>query len=229
MQHYHFSHIGLRSENQDSYGFETKDNVTIACIADGVGGANEGKYASSYSVTKFLELAETSQLLDKLIFDIHKHVIQLQADEKFRGMASTFSGFILKDFDLQGVHLGDSRICVLRNNGIKQLTDSHTEAFRLLKAGKLEFDDIEDYPRKNIIESAIGIQGALNIHYIYFHLQPKDRILLTTDGVHELISKKEFRDLSIHNNDVESFGKAIENLLLSRKYNDNMTFGILQV
>ena len=144
-------------------------------------------------------------------------------------MATTFTGCLISDNKIKGVHLGDSRLCLLRGNGIKQLTVNHTEANRLFLAGKLTKDELDNYPRKNVIESAIGIKGQLTIQCFDFDLQLNDRIIISSDGVHGLISKIEFRDLSIKYKLLNEFGEALKSLLQKKGLIDNATFLIIEL
>ncbi len=231
MNLYQYTERGPRAENQDSYGIKKFDNYLIACIADGVGGGNSGKFASNLAVNKYLELSTGLNDDFKFIIEsIHIEILNYQIElEEYRGMATTFTGCLITNNKLKGIHLGDSRLCLLRGNGIKQLTINHTEANRLLLAGKLKKDELENYPRKHIIESAIGIKGELTIQSFDFDLQTNDRILISSDGVHELISKVEFRDLSIKNKSLTEFGDALVSLLNKKGLIDNSTFLIVEL
>jgi len=231
MNLYQYTEKGPRADNQDSYGFKNLNGFTVACLADGVGGANSGKFVSNLCVNKYLEsISDFDDELIPIIESIHKSVLQYQLDlEEYRGMATTFTGCLISENKLKGVHLGDSRLCLLRGNGIKQLTINHTEANRLFLAGKLTKDELINYPRKNIIESAIGIKGQLKIQSFEFDLQFNDRIIISSDGVHELINKFEFRDLSIKYKVLKDFGDALISLLHEKVMIDNSTFLIIEL
>ncbi|TAJ13931.1 serine/threonine-protein phosphatase [Marinilabiliaceae bacterium JC017] len=228
---YKYTNKGPRSENQDSLGYKRFDQSFIACIADGVGGANGGKFASQYSVDKFLKtVSNFNDSLNPVVESIHKSIVELQKkDEQYSRMATTFTGCLIYQEKIKGVHLGDSRLCILRRNGIKQLTINHTEVNRLLRAGKLTKEEAINYPRKNVLESAIGIKDIITIQNFEFDLENKDRILITTDGVHDVISKVEFRDLSKKNKSINDFGDNLVSILQQKKITDNLTFLIIEL
>lgn len=230
MKIYQFSEIGPRTENQDSLGTNNQNDILIACVADGVGGANHGKFVSQLSVDKFLNSNPNfNQNLNLIIESIHKTVLNYQEkDLSYKGMATTFTGCLILDYKLKGIHLGDSRLCLLRGNGIKQLTENHTEAQRLYLAGKLTREELNDYPRRNIIDSAIGMKDEIKIQNFSFDLEPKDRILITSDGVHELVNKVELRDLSIKYQNLDDFGDELALLVKSKKLTDNATFLLIE-
>lgn len=223
---------GGRNENQDSLDVRLINNsILIACIADGVGGANCGQVASEISVKEFHnKLNMGTGNMKEILLQIHNDLKSYQIENSnCKGMATTFTGCVLKGGVLEGVHIGDSRLCILRGNGIRQLTENHTEVNRLLKEGKISKEDVEFYPRKNVLESAIGAQRQPRIQNFIFRLMLNDRILLTTDGVHEIITKVEFRDKSINNPSIKDFGNSIIDTLKSRKLTDNVSFIILSV
>lgn len=231
MKTYQFSEIGPRTENQDSLGTKSFNSIFVACVADGVGGANNGKFVSQLSVDKFLQLISNFEdNLNFIIESIHEIVLNYQEENaSYKGMATTFTGCLILGNQLKGIHLGDSRLCLLRGNGIKQLTVNHTEAQRLYLAGKLTREELNDYPRKNIIDSAIGMKDEIKIQNFSFDLEPNDRILITSDGVHDLVTKVELRDLSIQNKELNNLGDQLALLVKSKKLTDNATFLLIEI
>lgn len=228
---YKYSDKGPRTENQDSLEVLTFNKSFIACVADGVGGANCGKLASEECLRFFVQKVKQSEFsLEEIILSSHHHLKDLQTKNiECKGMATTFTGCIIKDNQLNGVHVGDSRICILRGNGIKQLSENHTEVARLLRLGKLRQEDVDTYPRKHILESAVGINKLPLIQNFSFALMIGDRILITTDGVHDAISKLEFRDLSKKSKNINEFGNNIQILLKEKKLSDNTSFIVVSI
>lgn len=202
-----FSDQGPHPENQDSLKVSIHSDWCLACIADGVGGADHGRDAAQLATQFFTDA------LDKNVGSPLRNVIEAVNAELLKpeepGFVTTFSGVLIKGLDLQGVHAGDTRICVLRGNGIKQLSEDHTEYFRFRKEGKLGPEDAATYPRKHILENALGSAASPRIDTFQFSLEHGDRVLLTTDGVHDLLSKSELRDISLENPNVDDFVASI--------------------
>ncbi|HRJ31292.1 MAG TPA: protein phosphatase 2C domain-containing protein [Cyclobacteriaceae bacterium] len=228
--HNTYSDKGPRHENQDSVEVKVFDNMLVACIADGVSGKECGKKASSLTIRFFLDHFSKGADMTELVKESHAFIKRLQDEHKeCSGMATTFTACYVENRILKGVHVGDSRICILRGNGIKQLTQDHTEVNRLLQSGKITFEDSHNYPRRNILESAVGIHKELLVQSFEFELRAGDRVLLTTDGVHNVISKKELRDLSVMSPDSDQFSKAIIKTLSYKKLSDNVSFIVLGI
>lgn len=221
-----FSDRGPHPENQDSFSASAGNGYCVACVADGVGGASRGQEASLYATARFSsELAATpEESLGSLVTAINKELI-----DKGEGLVTTFTGVVLRGMHLFAVHAGDTRVCVLRGNGIKQLSEDHTEFFRFYSEGRLSAADAETYPRKHILENALGVKAEPRVDVFEFPLQVGDRVLLTTDGVHSLISKQTLRDLSKEHSDVSDFVASIYSLINNKQPTDNFTAVAIQV
>lgn len=227
-----YSDIGKRNENQDSLSFkQLNDEILVACIADGVGGKFSGAKASSMSVNYFIENnLNIKNNLKNIILEIHQKIISEANNDIDKGMATTFTGIRIYDNKIYGIHTGDTRVCILRGNGIKQLTEDHTEVARLVREGKLTFKESLKYPRRNIIESALGIEDRDPIIFEFeFEIQKGDRIILTTDGVHETIRKRDFRDISTKSKTSEEFLETLVTLLERKEPNDNNSIIVITI
>lgn len=232
MEYHALSLVGLRKENEDNFQVETLNNTVITSLADGVGGRSCGSLASKFSISNFHQKLKLNidAHLEKVIQEVNDELIVESKQSKVcEGMATTFTGCVISGFNLKGIHAGDSRLCVLRGNGIKELTIEHSEAASLYRKRAISKEQYLNYPRKNIIESALGIKEDFLRQPFDFLLQPKDRIILTTDGFHNVISKVEVRDFSLSNLRLLDLYKTLEKELQNRKLSDNATFIIMEV
>jgi len=230
IKYYKYSNKGPRLKNEDSIKVEFSDSIMWAGIADGVGGAVGGEFASSKALELVFDGWRINHDLRQSIIDANDEIKEIQKIvPEYRNMATTFTGCYVEDDLLYGGHVGDSKLCILRGNGIKQLTYSHTEFNRLYQLGLLTMQERDTYPRRNVLESALGINGPLVVQDFSFRIQKGDRVLMTTDGVHEIIKKIEFRDLNKKYDDVDDFGEAIVSVLLKRDLVDNASFVLLSI
>lgn len=231
----YYSDIGKRNENQDSFHYKLlEDDVLISCIADGVGGKLGGGKASNISVNLFINSFKNNKIetvdLSKTLLEINTEIIKEADTGNNHGMATTFTGITIKNNLLNGIHTGDTRVCILRGNGIKQLTNDHTEVARFIKEKKISFKESLSYPRRNIIESALGIvERDPILHEFNFEILKGDRIILTTDGVHETISKRDFRDISIKSPKSRDFLDTLILYLKRKEPNDNNTIIVITI
>ncbi|NHM05307.1 PP2C family protein-serine/threonine phosphatase [Flavobacterium celericrescens] len=225
-----YSDIGPRKENQDYLGYKVMPDFFIACIADGVGGNKNGGFVSKFVVDEFLKYENLSNLneIKNNIILINLKVLELQKQPEFSDMATTFTVFLVKDSKLYGFHIGDSRLCILRRNGIKQLTKPHTSAYRALKAGIISIEDYKSLKFKNILENAVGIEN-LSIDDFTFDLEDNDRILISTDGFHDVMPKQELVNISIrHKTSLLDCYEGFVISLKNKELTDNNSFLIYQ-
>lgn len=223
---------GPYKENQDSLELSfVNQNDLVACIADGVGGGAFGDLASKYATNKFVSsISDSSESLYKNVLSIHYEIFELSKEKGCEGkMLTTFTGCLITEDKIHGVHCGDSRMYILRGNGIKQLSEDHTEVNMLLKDGKITPEDAINYPRRHILNSALGVVEQPRVDEIEFDLVTKDRVLLTTDGVHGLISKRTLRDMSLESDSIEDFAKAIIRELESIGPHDNYSVIAIEI
>lgn len=222
-----FSSPGPRRNNEDAADWAVlPDGSYATCIADGVGGRPGGGIASKTAVELFMSTLRENPAADltSIVRHIHAELIQVGKDHPGeQGLATTFSGFTLRAEKIRGVHVGDTRICVLRDKGIKQLTTDQTEVARLVKEGKISKGAALLYPRRNFLESALGGEGNPQIEGIEFQVARGDRVILTTDGLHGVLSKRKIRDLSIEYRLEQEFSDAVRRAVEGLGPVDNYT------
>ena len=232
MQYFSYTEKGPKLYNEDY--FVIKDipkRGVLLVVADGVGGSNSGSEASINAVEKFsVALLDKSVSLKEALVQAHEYLIEIAKDNSsLSGMATTLAAVLIDGDQLKGVNCGDSRVYLLRENGLKQLTVDHNEANKLFLEGKISVEETNDYPRKHILCSALGSSKDLLIKEFKFQLNPKDRVLLLSDGVYGLINKSEIRDMSLNSSYLSEFGKNLIDFLSVKKANDNQTFIISEI
>jgi protein phosphatase len=124
-------------------------------------------------------------------------------------------------------NIGDSRAYLLRRGKLKLLTEDHTYLNQLKHAGFLPKNP-RDWPPRNILYQALGVSDEINPDISSLDLQPKDRLLLSSDGFYELFSDREItRLLSAHAEPHE----LCKNLVLAALQNgaeDNVTVVVIE-
>jgi protein phosphatase len=224
VQTFAFSDKGPRSNNQDSYCVETKGIETIASVADGVGGNQGGEIASRLAVDSFTKSIAAGLQLTDCLESAHRSISEKAAlDPTLHGMATTFTAVHWDGEVLKGVHTGDSRAYLLRGVGLKQLTKDHTEVARLVAEGKISKEDSVHYPRKNVLTSALGTHKNLLIDEFSFQVKAGDRLLLITDGIHGVVTKKCLVNLSLTHTDFIEFCEEVIRMVNNVTATDNFT------
>jgi serine/threonine protein phosphatase PrpC len=227
------SDAGPRNVNEDEVScWSPTEGELVGAIADGLGGMGGGSDASHIAI------ATLRRMLDRRLTDVsglmaaaeqaHLDILVAQrASPQLRRMATTLTAGIFSQHGLVGVHCGVSRASIARAQGIVRLTRDHSEGERLFRKGKLTKKELLDYPRKNILDSALGIHDRPQIDTFEFGLVPGDKIFFTTDGVHGRILLREMREMAERHECAKDFVKEIAEAVTLRSPEDN--FSILAV
>ncbi|MGE1063275.1 Stp1/IreP family PP2C-type Ser/Thr phosphatase [Megasphaera paucivorans] len=223
------SKIGLvRKVNEDSFYISQEQDVFV--VADGMGGYVGGEIASSTAVEAiayyFQNYTHVSPVqLEKAVQYANSCILsKAMIEPSLKGMGTTVSLLTIADHKANWAHVGDSRIYVLRNNQLTQITVDHSIVEVLLDEGKITKEEAEHHPKKNILTRAVGVDRNLKVDTGSFDIFPGDRILLCTDGLNSFVSKD---DLQKALQEYSRKERDIINDLFERVYvngaNDNVT------
>lgn len=190
----------VRDTNEDSAVsvINAFGNVLLA-VSDGMGGANKGEYASSYLLEylkkEFLNLekeldnpkAISKWLNSKISNANNKIYLKAEKNIEYKGMGTTLSlCFIVKDI-LVTAQVGDSRIYLLRDNKLEQISVDQTYATYLLQQKKISEEEVKVHKNRHMLTNAIGTKKVCHVDINYFPYR-KERILVCSDGLYNNIN-----------------------------------------
>lgn len=226
----YYSGLGKRKNNEDYFLSFYADNILVLGVADGVGGNDGGEIASRTALESFkrnflnyYKKMDVKSNISKCIEKAHEDVLSYYENDIESDMATTLTIGVIDENEILIGHVGDSRAYIIRDNGIKQLTEDDTEVNKLVATGLLSKQEAINYPRKNILTNAIGIKDNFEFHIVEFGLKNKDRFLFMTDGFYSCFTKEELRDLSKKNIEFSNFFNEIVNISQAYQPNDNFT------
>ncbi len=202
------SDIGkIRSCNEDSifvrnYNIGCLDNLYI--VADGMGGHKSGEVASSSAIRFFCEFierkTEKNEILDTLVEGVgyaNKKVNEMsKTDEIYSNMGTTFLAASVSNDKIYIAHVGDSRLYIIRNNEIKQITSDHTYVMDMVRSGFITKEEARIHPDRNIITRALGVDENLSIDGIFNKLFYGDIVIMCSDGLYEMIDDNDILDIA---------------------------------
>lgn len=198
MQFEKLSDIGKkRTVNEDSVAiFTHPEGITLAVIADGMGGHLGGDFASSTAVEV---LGEAFMKIDVSQYSAHEDWMewlketvlyanrylynQAKENEALKGMGTTLEAILIKDRSCLGVHIGDSRVYVIRKEGIEQITTDHSYVNVLVDSGEITEQEAEVHPQRNWIMKALGSERSIDPDCYSLELEEESYLLLCTDGL----------------------------------------------
>lgn len=188
-----------RKVNQDAVGiFKNKEALTLAIVADGMGGHQAGEVASKMAVADLGNLWEVSALTDKeeiiqwLIKTIQQENEKIyqagQAEEEKAGMGTTIVAVVVLKNHLIFAHVGDSRLYMLRGETFEQMTDDHSLVNLLVQSGEITKEMADVHPQKNVLVRSVGIPGTVEVDVTELEIVSGDCFLVCSDGLTNMVN-----------------------------------------
>jgi PPM family protein phosphatase len=239
------SDIGcLRQNNEDSFGFWEPDDDeqflrkgSLAVVADGMGGYEGGQEASRLAVETMLSVyknfvgADPQAALIEALQTAHTRIREYSfAHPELRGMGTTCTAAAIVGNELYYVHVGDSRMYLIRDGQITRVTRDHSYVGRLVEAGMITSEQAETHPQRNILTAALGTNPELIMDSSPQPepLRPNDVILICSDGMWGQMRDPEILD-AVENKSAEKAGRQLIELARERGGPDNITVEILRL
>ena len=219
-----FCEAGIKPINEDAVRFEQpveayrlENKGIVLALADGVSTAEAGREASRTAVARFLEdyyqtpdtwsvAGSGEKVLSTINLRLFRKSHEFVATTK--GYLCTFSALVIKSRTLHFFHVGDSRIYLLREGEMLQLTTDHVAT-------------IDE--NRTCLSRAMGMDSLLNLDYGHRELIPGDRLLLTSDGVHDFIAAPELQQLLSTGSKASDISKAIHSAAMAAGSDDNLS------
>ena len=234
----------LRQNNEDNYAYwESQDDADfqhlgrLAIVADGMGGAEGGQFASRIAVDAVREAYAVAgsegpqQRLSAAFLEANRKVQQeARAKPILHGMGTTLTACAIVGRALYFAHIGDSRLLLVRNQECQQLTRDHSLVARLVESGTLRPEEAEMHPQKHVLTAAIGVAEDLqpDVPLSPLQLQTKDILVLCTDGLWGQMSTGEITEIVSKASPIDAC-KALIQLAKDRGGPDNITVQVLRV
>lgn len=200
---YQASHIGDRRYNQDRVAYAVTPHAVLLVLADGMGGHLHGEQAAQTAIDvvtqQFVQQAQQAPLtnpggfLEHCLRQAHQQIMQLAGADQIQCPGTTCVAAVIQDNQYYGVHAGDSRLYLLRQEQVIFRTTDHSMVELWVQQGHLTPDQARAHPARNQITSCLG--GSPESPQIDHHpserLLPNDTILLCSDGLWEPMSDQE--------------------------------------
>jgi len=242
----------VRDQNEDNFLVDKKLGLFIVC--DGMGGHAAGEIASALAVRTvheeikkqsdliqdYAELAKGAakvtkrDILNMLEFAVNRASQRVHAeavkDAKKRGMGTTLVCLLVIGTQAFFIYVGDSRIYMLRDGVLEQLTEDHTVYNELIKRKKMPREQVEQLAQKNAITRAVGVYEHVEPDTLVLDLTAGDRFLLCSDGLCGYFEEDlEGLGKRLNDPDAEAACKSLVDAANERGGKDNITSVIVTV
>jgi PPM family protein phosphatase len=234
------SDVGMiRSGNEDNFFAEANERRGVFVVADGMGGHAAGEVASEMAVqivarnlltlTSVLDqtaaetLAQSMRDANRAIYD------RMLAEVDKQGMGTTASVLVLSDNQFLIGQIGDSRIYLLRDGALTQLTKDHSYVQEQVDAGLLTPEQARYHPYSNVITRCVGASETVEADIYEGEMRPGDVFLLASDGLTGMVDDRRLQQMLLAR---AGPGRIVDALIAEangRGGLDNITAIVIQV
>ena len=255
MTFYGMTDVGRKRENnEDKFAiFEVAENATLILVCDGMGGEAGGAEASELAVESFIaEIkeqirgktvggrlvlddpeADVPMILDNAVCNANFEVWQKSQDvPELHGMGTTLVGaFIMTDpLSVWSVNVGDSRMYLMNEDKIGQMTVDHSYVQYLVDKGEITPAEAEKRTDKNIITRAVGISVQAQPDIKPIGAVEGEILLLCSDGLSGMLTADEIHGVAVRPGvSVEQKVKKLISLANDAGGDDNITVVIAEL
>jgi len=201
----------VRDHNEDC--IESRPEIGLFVLADGMGGYNAGEVASGMAtslISDGLQEAWQPHEVERMGRDEAKSLSERLINEQIArangaiyttsqnnpecaGMGTTLVVTLFHDNFLTVAHIGDSRLYRLRGESMEQVTRDHSLLQEQLDSGLITPEEAKLSQNKNLVTRALGIDPTVEPEIHVYETQPDDTYLLCSDGLSDMVEDEEIR------------------------------------
>jgi protein phosphatase len=233
----------VRKTNQDR--FLSDEETRLFLVADGMGGHRAGEVASHLAIEAIAEFIRRSasdmdftwpfgidaglsldgNRLRTAIYFANRRIVQASKErDDYTGMGTTVVGLLVNDSKVAIGHVGDSRLYVLSNGSLHQLTEDDSWAASVLaRDPDMSAEQISHHPMRNVLTNVLGAREYLEVHVSERALGTDDVLLLCSDGLHGVLDRVTIRTILASHADVHAAAQRLVDVALERRSRDNVT------
>ena len=239
-----------RTSNEDCYS--VRPDVGLYMVADGMGGHVAGEVASRIAVEAIEAFTEETAGADKnrtwpfpfepsisleanrlkAAFRLANRRIAgaISESQDLRGMATTASALLIGPTNACVAHVGDSRVYVLKEGALQQITHDHSWVEEQVRAGTMSATAARQHPWRNVVTRALSGGEDPEVDVTEVHLEAGERVLLCSDGLFAVVPDQQIANiLSDPKAKLEEICKGLIDAANAAGGPDNITALVLQV
>lgn len=226
-----------REHNEDACAVLVEGgDCAVAVVADGVSSSAGGEVASRTAVEALLRAyrGEPPSLApgQRLYRAVQQANIEVYDKSvvvpELRGMATTLTALAVAGGELTAVHVGDSRLYLLRGGEMIQLTKDHTVAAEKVRLGILGRERARAHPDRSVLTRSLGRELIVSRDRITRRVGGGDALLLCSDGLYNVLADAEMASL-LEGRDAAAGCRALVDAANQRGTGDNLTASVVRL
>lgn len=227
----------VRKINEDYFGSFKGDYGNLLIVCDGMGGHQGGEIASRLAVDSIKNHFEIlsgafvpQDELRKCLIETNKKIIEAAGgDSSLSDMGSTAVVALIIGNELYTANLGDSRIYIVSNEGIVQLTKDHSLVQQMIDSKMITAEHAKDHPQKNVITKSLGIQNDPEPDITEpIELAGNEILILCSDGLTNYVSDEEILK-TVNESSAQDAANRLVEMANARGGGDNITVQVVKV
>ena len=228
-----------RSVNQDCFLCE-KEAVgalpNLFIVADGLGGHNGGDFASKYCVENVKDYIKNHKG-DSIISTIRSAITTVneeirektKEDEGLKGCGTTIVLSTIENDILYIANVGDSRLYVIKNGKLTQITEDHSVVEEMIKSGIIKKEEARFNPHKNKVTRALGAEPDIEVDFFEVKLEKGDRVFLCSDGVSNMMDERILEEITSADKELPEICKILIDTAVNNGGKDDATVVMIEV
>jgi len=215
-------------------------NRILLLVADGMGGIEGGEVASRIGASvvgnRILQTLATGDKMESSTYhEVFSQAIQLANKEilhltldrtQLSGMGTTVSLAVIDGDLLHIAHVGDSRVYVINQRTIRQVTKDHSYVQSLVDLGRITVEEARCHPKKNIVTKVLGYYGEIQPDLTSLPLDGEDHVLVCCDGLTIHVGDEEIRQIILRNPYPQDACDELVTLANERGGSDNISLAL---
>ena len=226
-----------RPDNEDSCGhFVEGPGSVVFAVADGIGGYEGGEVASRMAIDILLEAYRESppewgaakrlyRAITRANIEIHDKALTVP---ELGRMGTTMTAAAVEKGMLSAVHVGDCRLHLIRNSQISVVTKDHTMVADRVRMGMMSAERAKNHPDRGMLLRSLGRELIVSIDRIAMPLLERDRLILCSDGLYNVLEDKELESLT-REVDAETACRSLIDTANQRGTADNLTCAVFRM
>jgi serine/threonine protein phosphatase PrpC len=229
------SNVGkIRSNNQDS-GYA---GHSLFLVADGMGGHAGGDVASAIATKRIMEADKAYLSPQDAEFALQAALIAANSQlaetvfehAELTGMGTTVSALVVLGDQVAIAHIGDSRIYLLRDGELSQITTDHTFVQRLVDSGRITEAEAMVHPRRSVLMRVLGdVESSPEIDTSILATRAGDRWLICSDGLSGVVSNNGIANALKSPLDAQAVAERLVKESLDGGAPDNVTIVVVDI
>ncbi|CAM3352752.1 Stp1/IreP family PP2C-type Ser/Thr phosphatase [Marinicrinis lubricantis] len=232
----------IRSVNEDrSLVVLDMNGLTLAVVADGMGGHQAGEVASEEAIRTLEKQLSASQIRPDMPMDRMEQTLirameeanrtvfqQSQNNSELLGMGTTMVAVLADHVSWMIGHVGDSRAYKLTDDALEQITEDHSLVNELLKRGQITMEEAVNHPRKNVLTRALGTDSTVTIDTYWGTWNEGDYLLICSDGLSNLVNEEQMLSIVKSESPLEEKADLLVKQAMDAGGDDNITVVLLE-